>query len=300
MQRRWWTLHYIPVHPTLLPTRKQRRVELHADSKNRYGPTSLPPLPHVLLRHLQPHRHSRHAHTQPQGISPSPPLPFIPGPTHPTSTRRLTSPPSIDQRHTSMANHKPIPQRRHQQRQRQQIHPPLHLHPCKILPSRRQCLLHRRSRSQRRRPPPPQHLPHHENNTNPPRALCSGSISRGVERCLDARRGDQAGHRRLPYIERGSQTAERENRRGGAKSKQEQKSSYTGGWRNGCEQGAQFHANHGTAAFDFGSSTENTMAEAEAKDGATYKFRCVSRPLQIQCWLLSTFCAMGSYLEANR
>lgn len=29
---------------------------------SRHRPTRLPALPHVLLRHLEPHRHSRHAH----------------------------------------------------------------------------------------------------------------------------------------------------------------------------------------------------------------------------------------------
>ncbi|ERF69982.1 hypothetical protein EPUS_03534 [Endocarpon pusillum Z07020] len=105
-------------------------------------PARLPPLPHVLLRHLEPHRHRRHADPQ-HGHN----------------------------RHPPLADSEPIPLSRDQQRQRQQINPTVHLADDQILSPRRLSLLLRRTRSQRPGAAAQTPQPEYTNHTKPPRAL---------------------------------------------------------------------------------------------------------------------------------
>lgn len=145
----------------------------HKLINHRHRPTRLPPLPNVLLRHLQPRGHSRHAH-------PGPP----------------------NNRHSPLANNQPIPQRRHQQRQRQQINLPLHLHPHPIILPRRLRILLRRPRPQLACPAPEAPFTRHKNDLDTARALCSRGLSWRSQRLPHARRRDQKRHRRLPISQR--------------------------------------------------------------------------------------------------
>lgn len=53
---------------------------------DRYRTASLPPIPHVFLRHIKPHSHSWHAHTRPSSTTPPNPHPTIVDETQTTGT----------------------------------------------------------------------------------------------------------------------------------------------------------------------------------------------------------------------
>lgn len=161
------------LHPGLHPSvPSQPKLMINTFETNRHRPARLPPLPHVLLRHLEPRCHRRHAEPQ-HGHN----------------------------RHPPLADRKPIPQRRDQQRQRQQINPTIHLADDKILSPRRLSLLLRSTRSQRLGAAAQTPQPDDTNHTDPPRPLRRRSQRRRAERLPHARRGDKAGHRRLSRAE---------------------------------------------------------------------------------------------------
>lgn len=157
------------------------RVPLLTILNYRYRRASLPPFSNVLLRNLQSCGYGRHAHAWSKSN------------TIPTSLslyERTKLIADLDNRNPSLANNKPVPERCHKQRQRQQIHPSLHQNPYTILLPRRQRLLLRCSRSQRSSPTPAPPLTKHKTHTLPPRTLCGRSIRRGSQCFPNARRGD--------------------------------------------------------------------------------------------------------------
>lgn len=83
-----------------------------------------------------------------------------------------------DNRHPTLANNQSIPQRRHQQRQRKQINPPLDLQNSSILPPRRLSLLLRRPRPECCGAPPETGLSSHKNSLDAPCTICSRCVSR--------------------------------------------------------------------------------------------------------------------------
>ena len=113
-----------------------------------------------------------------------------------------------DDRHSPLANHEPIPQRSHQQRQRQQIHSLTHLHPDKILLSRRLSLLLCSPRPQCHRPPPTLTFPHNKDGTSSARPFCRRCFRRSAQRIFDARRGNQKRDRRVCCPNRGGKSSE--------------------------------------------------------------------------------------------
>lgn len=180
------------VDSTLHPGGHTQPAHYRPSNTVRYGKPRLPSLPHVLLRHLQPHCHCRHAHAWPQGQSHNPLLPF-PLKRHHLNLLHL----QLDKRHTPLANHKPISQRRHQQRQCQQIYSPIHLRNHQIILARRLRILLCRPWPQYPRSATQTSFTGHKNDPHSSCPFCRCRFGRRIERFPHARRGDPTRHRRL-------------------------------------------------------------------------------------------------------
>lgn len=86
-----------------------------------------------------------------------------------------------------MASYKPVSQRGHQQRECQQVHPPLLGQDRPILLPRRERILLRSCRSELPRPALKAPFAQHSNNTGPSRAFRRRSVRRCFERVPHAR-----------------------------------------------------------------------------------------------------------------
>lgn len=151
---------------------------------SRYWSARLPSLPNVMLCDIQPGSYGWHAHTWPRRTL------LLHAQLH-----VLTFP---DNRHTPLANSQPVPQRRNQQRQRQQIHRPLNLCPSPELPDRCHSLLLRSPRPQLPRPTPEASFTKCTHDPRSSRPLRSRRIRR-CPKCLPhARRRDSPRYRHLP------------------------------------------------------------------------------------------------------
>lgn len=93
-----------------------------------------------------------------------------------------------------MADHQPVPERRYQQRQRQQIQSDVDLDDGPVLLPRRVRVVLGGARAQRPRPSVEAAFANDPHRALAPGAIRSGGVGRGAECLSHARRGDSARH----------------------------------------------------------------------------------------------------------
>ncbi len=97
----------------------------------------------------------------------------------------------------ALANHEPIAQRGHQQRQRQQVDAPLDLDHGPVVPAGRLGVMLGRAGLERARAAVAAGVTSCADGSLAIGALCGRCVGGGAQRVLDAGRGDPAGHRCL-------------------------------------------------------------------------------------------------------